>query len=512
MDSGYNSLRTENRPPRFQLEATADATNVSLDFARFRHRTHWNERKTTTLDGADIASGVLLSSLGTGTLTAHNPSGLGSSLLLATPSFRSMQVKSTNTTLPKASSTLLFESHSLGPGPSLLSNTPSFLGLKGMGSLPLGEALTASPERLRREPRSSSDSMRSPTTNRNVTVQRLALDLPLSRSSSLSVFLHALEDAAPGWYQSLMDSATPQESDSPSANSIPTRTQRSDVGSASSCHGLPLDMLASLDALEALVTEVQRLPHPRPTPKPSQDIDDEAAFFSSRRTRESTARPSKAQLASPPLTPTQDEQGRQPSFPRPASPPRRRRRETTAGTLRGDETPRASSVSSARDPRASMPPIPTSTGVAVCNIANHPKLTRTLGLSALPPSRLPTPSTPRRRTATATAHPPPPPIPYEPVPPTLNKKASSKSLKAPKTPKAPGALKSIFRGRASAPPVPPLSFAPSDYDEAESPARKPPPLVYRFSEAGPLRREDRRIDGARRHFSTPADADSFLVM
>lgn len=511
MESGYNLLRTENRPPSLQLEAAAGATNVSLDFARFRHRTHRNERKTTTLDGTDNTPGALLSSLGTGTLTAHNPSGLGSSLLLATPSFRSMQVKSTNAPLPKASSTLLFESRSLLPGPSLLSNTPSFLGLKGIGSLPLGEALTASPERLRREPRSSSDSMRSPTTNRNVTVQRLALDLPLSRSSSLSVFLHALEDAAPGWYQSLMDSATPQESDSSSASSIqfPTQTQRSDVGSAIPCHGLPLDMLASLDALEALVTQVQKLPHPRPRPKPSRDIDDEAALFSSRRTRESTARPSKAQLASPPLTPTQDEQGRQPSFPRPASPPRRRRRETTAGTLRGDETPRASSMSSARDVRTSMPPIPTSNGVAVCNIANHPKLTRTLGLSALPPSRLPTPSTPRRRTATATAHPPPPPNPYEPVPPTLNKKASSKSLKAPKTP---GALKSIFRGRASAPPVPPLSFAPSDYDEAESPARKPPPLVYRFSEAGPLRREDRRIDGARRHFSTPADADSFLVM
>lgn len=161
-----------------------------------------------------------------------------------------------------------------------------------------------------------------------------------------------------------------------------------------------------------------------------------------------------------------------------------------------------------------MPPIPAPNPVAVSNIANHPKLTRTLGLNALTPSRLPTLSTPRRRTVTATAstHPPPHPLPYKPVPPTLNKKASSKSLKAPKTPKTPGALKSIFRGRASAPPVPPLSFAPPDYDDVESPARKPPPLVYRFSEAGPLRREDRRIDGVRRHFSTPADADSFLVM
>ncbi|KAI0816869.1 hypothetical protein BC628DRAFT_1106476 [Trametes gibbosa] len=516
LDPGCSAFWAERGPPSLHTVSLVNATHApksSLDHSQFRRGTHSDE--TTMLRSeTDDTSGFLLPSLGANALATGDR--CGSSLLQATPSFLSMESKSTNVSFPKTSSTFLLDSHSLLPGPSLLADTPSFIKLTGLHTrctaTPI--ALTSSPEFTLREPRSSLDSTRSVPTNRNVTVQRLALDLPLSCSSSLSVFLQALEEAAPGWYQSLMDSAIPRDSEpsmTPTIQSCPpsARDGVDDGYHDSSCPGLPPDMMESLGALEAIAACVQNLPRPRLKPKVQKIIEVEDICFDSCRSRQSTVRPAEGQLASPPLTPIEGEQGHQPSFPRAPSPQRRRRRETT-GSQHPHKIAGRLSSSSCISSNPTLPFTP-----AMSNVANHPKLARTLGLGATTPSRLPTPTASRPCPAST-----PYPLADIPVPHALSKKASSKSLKAPKTPKA---FKSIFRSRASAPPVPPLSFAP-EYDEAESPTRKPP-LMYRFSEAG-LRREDRRIDDARRHFSSDgarragtgrhafaaADADSFLVL
>ncbi|KAI0360778.1 hypothetical protein OH77DRAFT_1493171 [Trametes cingulata] len=408
-----------------------------------------------------------------------------------------MQAKPSGHTLSKGSSTFLLESHSLQPGHSLLSNTPSFLGLKD------ADVYDPPPEPKPREPRPSLDSVRSCSTNRSVTVQRLALDLPLSRSSSLSVLLHALEDTAPGWYQSLMDSASPREASGSPANPpiilTPSTSTRSadadDNSSSSSLRGLPADMLASLEALEALALHVRQLPMPRPKTRLFEDT--EAIFYSSGRSAERRADSSTAQLTSPPLTPT--EEPHEPQLPMFLL----RQRRATMGSHLPPGTSQSAQPSSDRTHHSA--PSYRVHQVAATNIVNHPKLTKTLGLGSSNASRLPTPITPSRRQTMNVQE-----SAVERTPPTVLKKASLKSLKAPKTPKA---LQSIFRPRPSAPPLPnPVP----DYDEDDSPVRKLP-LTYRFSEVG-LRREDRRIDGIKRHVNSeassrrPADPGSFLFM
>ncbi|KAI0635065.1 hypothetical protein C8Q77DRAFT_1156413 [Trametes polyzona] len=517
LDPGCTAFWADAGAPSLHIETPADATHLprsSLDVSRLRQRSYLVDGNATLHSRSEASPGVSLP-LGTGALATRDATD--SSLLLATPSFLSMQAQSSSPPLSKASSTFLLDSRSLLPGSSLLSDTPSFVGLKHVASTATGEALThipihpRLPERTRREPKSL-ESCPSSATNRSVTVQRLALDLPLNGSGSLSVLLHALEDAAPGWYQSLMDSAAPlnREPGSPptnSAHSPPSspRLQNNDVIHILPYYGLPDDMLASLDALEAIASQVQLLPSPQAKPRVVEDIDLEEDVLGVWKVEESVTKPPETQLVSPPLTPTEDDQGRETTFPRPPSSPHQRAREST-DSLWDPETPRPPSVASMHVPADPIESASTSTRVAVSNIANHPKLTRTLGLSSMSPSRLPTPSTPRRRVGAIPTQPlPPPPHPIpsleDSAPLALSKKASSRSLKGSRTPKA---LKSIFRPRASAPPVPPLhSFAPEHDDPgwAESdgsPVRKPP-LYNRFSEAG-MRREP--PGAVRRHFSS----------
>ncbi|KAI0366014.1 hypothetical protein BV20DRAFT_1038621 [Pilatotrama ljubarskyi] len=432
------------------------------------------------------------------------------SLLLATPSFISMQAKPTYTPLSKGSSTFLLDPHSLKPGRSLLSDTPSYLGLKGIDV----EASTWPPKSYEppadpkpREPRPSLDSTRSSSTNRSVTVQRLALDLPLSRSSSLSVLLHALEDTAPGWYQSLMESASPREA---SAATMAASVQlppsmsngTSDVAEAPmfAQYGLPADMIASLDALEAIAVKVRQLPVPRPRTR--LFLDAETVFGQPEDSVEPSTRPRETYLTPPPLIDTGDACESEPPFGHnDHSSLMHRQRRATLGSNVAPVGHRPKSKSSDRTHNSA--PSYRVHQVAASNIVKHPKLAKTLGLgSAAAPSRLPTPTTPSRRQTLNV-----PQLAVEHIPPAVQKKASLKSLKAPKTPKA---LQSIFRSRPSAPPLPV-----PDYDEDDSPVRKPP-LTYRFSEAG-LRREDRRIDGMKRHCSSETsrryvDPDSFLFM
>ncbi|CDO69063.1 hypothetical protein BN946_scf184992.g12 [Trametes cinnabarina] len=238
-------------------------------------------------------------------------------------------------------------------------------------------------------------------------------------------------------------------------------------------------MLASLDALEAMVDRVRQLPMPRSKVKVLENVG--AAFLSSPDPSESTVKPCGPQLASPPSTPPHAHQ---------------RRRQASSATLSPGDTPRARSRSSSHASYTSYRSTSTHT-IAVSNIVNHPKLTKTLGLGAAAPAVHPTSSV--QASTPDTPH-------------VLHKKASSKSLKAPK---AQMTLKSIFRG-SSAPPVPSLP----DYDEDDSPVRRPP-LKYRFSDGSVLRREDRRIDSGtpmKRHFSSDTatgrhvDAGSFLFL
>ena len=125
---------------------------------------------------------------------------------------------------------LFLDPHSLQPGQSLLSDTPSYLGLVSTrsGELPSRPSRSHSQTMVRPTPPpttvptrqtipSNGDCSRLTNHNRGVTVQQLALEIPMSRSSSgsLSTLIHALEDASPGWYQSLMDSALPNQVLSP---------------------------------------------------------------------------------------------------------------------------------------------------------------------------------------------------------------------------------------------------------------------------------------------------------
>ncbi|OSD07917.1 hypothetical protein PYCCODRAFT_1430102 [Trametes coccinea BRFM310] len=246
--------------------------------------------------------------------------------------------------------------------------------------------------------------------------------------------------------------------------------------------GLSADMLASLDALEAVAARVRQLPVPRPKNRVFADIG--AAFVCSPDPTETTFKSSyMPQLVSPPSTPTEDQQ---------------RRRQASSATLSPEKTPRMRSRSSSATSYRSA----STHTIAVSNIVNHPKLSKTLGLGTVVPGA----NSAQAKQPDSSVQ-----VSAAEVPHVLHKKASAKSLKTPKTPKT---LKSIFRSRP--PPVPSLP----DYDEVDSPVRKPP-LKYRFSDGSVLRREDRRIDSVmslKRPFGSDSapgrhvDADSFLFM
>ncbi|KAI0659089.1 hypothetical protein C8Q70DRAFT_149238 [Cubamyces menziesii] len=430
--------------------------------------------------------------------------------LAAPPCGTSQQSNTPSASLSRANSTSALDPRSLLSGQALLSDTPSFPGLRESDGPLTNEVQTPSPSF---EPtpcplRPSYDCTRRSSSNRSVTVQRLALDLPLSPSGSLSALIHALEDAAPGWYQSLMEHAVPQEvPESPTITSLapllPSRqTTLTDIDCDAGSCGLPPDMLYALDALESLSARVRQFPLPGYLPKLLGNIC-LSPFHCGSDIDPSIMSPSSAQLASPPSTPTEDEHESHPSGSR-ASLPSVVNRGRSASSLHVAPGAQHLSRASARTIYRSEPPHK----LAVSNIVNHPKLTKTLGLST--PSRLPpsVPQTPAKHHSRQGA------VPQDDGSPprTLHKKASTKSLKTPKTPRT---LKSIFRQRP--PPVPPLP----DYDEDESPVRKPP-VKYRFSEYSVgLRREDRRIDGTsvNRHFSSghtatrkAVDPDSFLFL
>ncbi|KAI9067761.1 hypothetical protein FKP32DRAFT_222321 [Trametes sanguinea] len=407
------------------------------------------------------------------------PSAQGprSSLLLATASSPSLR-KHTDVSLTKTSSTLI-ETRSLLHGTKHLSRAHgSYTRTVQTPSPPLDPPL--------RPARPSLDSTRSTSSNRTMTVQRLALDLPLSSGGSLSALIHALEDAAPGWYQSLMDTITPQDpspTPSPVLGESPSHRQGPEprCRDESAAYGLSADMLASLDALEAVAARVRQLPVPKPKSRVFEDIG--AAFVCSPDPTELTFKSYMPQLVSPPSTPPEDQQ---------------RRRQASNATLSPGETPRMRSRSSSATSYRSA----STHTIAVSNIVNHPKLSKTLGLSAGVSGGVSASSNPAAMDVQ--------PIAAE-TPHVLHKKASTKSLKTPKTPKT---LKSIFRSKP--PPVPSLP----DYDEDDSPIRKPP-LKYRFSDGSVLRREDRRIDSVmsiKRPFGSDSapgrhiDADSFLFL
>ncbi|KAI0777583.1 hypothetical protein BD413DRAFT_182835 [Trametes elegans] len=362
-------------------------TSPSLEFSQNLYLSSLDEKTYVTLD-ADIDTGdFLLSPQQPSTPSSPN----SSSLSPVSPPFV-MQTESLDRP-SKASSTFLLDTHSLLPGHSLLSDTASFLALKEFGTPMASEPLQSpspppgpEPEPTPRGPRRSLES-RSSATNRGVTVQRLALDLTLSPSGSLSALIHALEDAAPGWYQSLMESATPQELYESSwaiLGSSPTLMAKSRGCIADEdppCYGLSGDMLASLDALESVAVQVRQLPFPRPRTA-IVDNDKAISLHPDPSAEASITKRGRSMLVSPPLTPPK--QGRE--FPKHA-PPRRHPEDNYF--LFGEETPRAPSTPPKRPAYSSAPP----SRIAVSNIANHPKLTRTLGLSSLTPSHLPTPRT-----------------------------------------------------------------------------------------------------------------------
>ncbi|KAH9919473.1 uncharacterized protein BXZ73DRAFT_80345 [Epithele typhae] len=323
--------------------------------------------------------------------------------------------------LPSASSTFFLETHSLSSNHSLLSDIPSFNNLRNLDDV-YPQYASPSPARSqaisltqstksRPQPRPSMESNRSSSSHRAVTVQQLALDLPLarSRSSSLSALIRALEDASPGWYQSLMDSVIPQggppsPKESPltsppqsPATSPPrsspatpwTSPSRSPEVSESllkesqphlwdntplleedesSEDGLPPDMLAHLEELEQLAIEIGLLPHPRP---PTLDGDALDSLF---------LHPAKSDSVDPfeahhcglfaSLEERSYEKTVRPSSSRPSS-------DTSSS---GPASPQ-SSLSPASQHAFSPSP-----STAKANLVQHPKLAKTLGLDEAGPS------------------------------------------------------------------------------------------------------------------------------
>ncbi|RDX41645.1 hypothetical protein OH76DRAFT_190188 [Lentinus brumalis] len=362
------------------------------------------------------------------------------------------------------STSLFLDSRSLLPGQSLLNDTPSYLGLVSARSedislrpshtrpqtMPLPAHI---PVPLRQPMPLVEERPRLPASNRGVTVRQLALELPMSRarSGSLSTLIHALEDASPGWYESLMDSALPQPASPLSlpaakAPQPPLRRWNEARHPSAPLEGLPKDMLADLAELEALAVAIGRLPIPRPR---TMALELAATAFSS------GAAPSldlsqHVSLRSPPSTPPQEERERQLTV----------RFAPTASTReRGQSVNTRSSSSeqyghSCASPDEDQP--------AFTNGTHHQKPINTLGMrSSLPAtSRLlaPAPKTPSWRAGRRSAIPRmstqtttrtyPPPLPREDMDPPR---------KAPQTPHKtakPLNLHSLFRRRPSAPPMP----------------------------------------------------------
>ncbi|KAI0708106.1 hypothetical protein C8T65DRAFT_650614 [Cerioporus squamosus] len=296
--------------------------------------------------------------------------------------------------------------------------------------------------------------------NRGVTVRQLALELPMSRarSGSLSTLIHALEDASPGWYESLMDNALPQSGSSilsypvnvPSTKAPrpPLRRRNEGAHSSAPLDGLPDDMLVDLAELEALALTVGRLPIPRPRTM-ALEVAATALFSSS----VAPPLPSRhVSSRSPHLTPLEEERERQLTVRYAATVQTQERHQHVDSA---SSSPRSEQHDYSCASRDAIQP-------AITNLAHHPKLTKTLGMrSSLPAASrflAPAPRTPSWRAGrhsaiprvstqtTTRAH--PPPLPQEDM------KAPQKAPQTPHKTQKQRNLHSLFRRRPSAPPMP----------------------------------------------------------
>ncbi|KAI0701661.1 hypothetical protein C8Q76DRAFT_756457 [Earliella scabrosa] len=427
--------------------------------------------------------------------------------LLSVPSTMSsppsMPNKSIDDALSRASSTLFMESRSFLPGQSLLSDTPSFLGLQDTYGSPRARSPspatppwlsrhqaqtmptpTNTPQTMSYNARPQLELRRSSTVNRAVTVQQLALDLPLcrSRSSSLTALIHALEDASPGWYQSLMDSALPRSGSSslletspePSpamlaqaAAPSPSQDRRHSFRSERKSAPLPTvfcsRMLDDLRELETLAGMVGRLPIPRPRTMALEVV--ESAFFHD--IPPVPRFPAIHPLVSPPQSP--DETSRE-------------REATVVQVVRTNrEQDNPSSQLPASTSTASSGDTDEPTQPASANLAQHPKLSKTLGLRSLPSASrflAPAPKTPswrkRSNSRTRPSADSQLPVPITaPAPPVQPKIPLNTGEPLPKTPKS-AKFQSLFRRRPSAPPVPL-----QDHDLGDTDSSSPRPVVPR---------------------------------
>ena len=377
--------------------------------------------------------------------------------------------KSTPRPLSQASSTFLFDIHSLSPGQSLLSDAPSFLELKNLDDIYLqitppratSSQPIAPPSSLSYQPRPSLESTRSTSSNRGISVRQLALDLPIarSRSSSLTELIRALEDASPGWYQSLLDSALPRSA-SPSPLSTPASSRSSSSPSPGSlCPSDPQDsptrkssrtaklgeslsqnLLFHIAALEDLAAQVRRLPPPRPRTLVPEVVD--TLLFTSQKDVAVEIHATR-----PPLT----------SFPR-LEPRNAILVPPSDGYLPDSfgEVSLASSPPSRSDSLRSVSS--TSPQAVIANVTNHPKLAKTLGLRSTSSHRVLRPpakpvTQPGDDRPSRTSLPPATVTPPSAALPPLPKKASQNSSKSPKSLK----FNALFRRRPSMPTEPPAA-------------------------------------------------------
>ncbi|EJF63955.1 hypothetical protein DICSQDRAFT_160407 [Dichomitus squalens LYAD-421 SS1] len=208
--------------------------------------------------------------------------------------------------------------------------------------------------------------------NRGITVHKLALELPqaCSPSNSLSTFINALEDASPGWYQSLMDSALPHSGSysplaSPQSSSSFSKSLTESVGSGTSLpkDGLPCDMLGAMRELEELATAVRHLPIPTLR---TVVVD----WVVSPLTPDVSTTPAseRKHLTLPPVTSTSS------TLIRPGE-------RKSAPAVRSKEVLRETLPSDYRAPSAYAP---SPNQPAIDNLVYHPKLSKTLGLRSLP--------------------------------------------------------------------------------------------------------------------------------
>ncbi|RPD65357.1 hypothetical protein L226DRAFT_244683 [Lentinus tigrinus ALCF2SS1-7] len=379
----------------------------------------------------------------------------------------SMSIKPLDDPFTQDSASFFLDPHSLPPGQSLLNDTPSYLGLASARSQDIpspsrpprihSQTIFMSPPvsvPARQTISPVEDYPQVPDPSRGATVEQLALKIPMSRSrsGSLSTLIHALEDASPGWYQSLMDTALPH---SVSQSPLATLREASRYPKHSSgLQGLPSSMLTDLAELEILAFTVARLPIPRPRTMALEVVA--TAFFAP----SSSAPPLPRQLASlqpcslTSLEEEDEERERQPTV-------------RYAATIHSREEDRSSDVSSS-SPRSAQDDYScysaSADQPAFTNLTHHPKLTKTLGMrSSLPAttrSLAPAPKTPPWRAGRHSAI---PRMSAQPIsrgrPPPLLQDDMKIPKEAPrpqtphKTPK-PRNLQSLFRRRPSAPPMP----------------------------------------------------------